>query len=54
MEFKRHRHWYIDDCIESDDDSENGDNDFDANFIKILPLYIYIKAIAFKSNNMMY
>ena len=32
----------MDDCIESDDDSENGDSDFDDNFIQILPLYTYI------------
>ena len=31
----------MDDYIESDEDSENGDNDFDDNFIQILPLYIY-------------
>ena len=32
----------MDDYIESDEDSENGDNDFDDNFIQILPLYINI------------
>ena len=32
----------MDDCIQSDDVSENGDNDFDDNFTQILALYTYV------------
>ena len=32
----------MNDHIESHEDSENGDYDFDDNFIQNLPLYIYI------------
>ena len=35
----------MNDHIESHEDSENGDYDFDDNFIQNLPLYIYIYII---------
>ena len=39
----------MDDCIESDDDSEKVDNDFDGNFVQILPIiYIYIYTYIYK------